>query len=471
MAETITAHQIEEKRVFKVAMTSLTGTTIEWYDFFLYGTAAALAFPALFFSANLPPLVALMAAFSTFAIGFLARPLGGILFGHYGDRLGRKRALVVALMMMGVATTLIGCLPTYQTIGWWAPFFLIVLRFVQGLAIGGQWGGAVLLITETAPKEKRGFYGSFAQVGAPAGVILANLVFLLVTASVSEEAFFAWAWRIPFLISIILIFLAMYVELRIEDSPAFKELQALKEAQDQAAIQRRAEERGESFAEAAREIKEERTPSPVFEALRAYPKTIGLAAGAFISIQVCFYMLIAFIIAYGSNPATLGLDRSMMLSAVLIAAAVMIPVLMYSAAYSDRKGRKGIYITGAVLSGIWAFALFPLVQTGSFLWITVGVTLGLAFVGMQYGPQAAFLSELFTTKMRYSGASMGYQIGAIIGGALAPMIATGLLAQFNSTIGISIYMALASVVTVVSVLMLQETYKVDMIDAAAEESS
>ena len=464
MAEIQEADQLEERQIFKIALTSLAGTTIEWYDFFIYGTAAALVFPAVFFSENLPPLIGLMAAFSTFAVGFIARPVGGIIFGHFGDRVGRKRALVIALLLMGGATTLIGLLPSFQTIGWFAPLLLILLRFAQGLAIGGQWGGAVLLITETAPKNKRGYYGSFAQVGAPAGVILANLVFLLVTASVSEEAFLSWGWRVPFLSSIVLIFLAMYIELRVQDSTAFRELQALKAEQDQEAIRRHAEQHHESLAEAEQEFIEERTPSPVLVALRAYPKTIALAAGAFVSIQVTFYMLVAFVIAYGTNEATLGLDRSMMLSAVLIGSAVMIPAIVLSALYSDKKGRKGVYITGAILTGVWGFALFPLIQTGSFLWITVAVSVGLGFVAMQYGPQAAFLSELFTTKMRYSGASLGYQIGAILGGALAPMIATLILAQFNSTIGISIYIALASVITVISVLMLQETYKTDLVD-------
>ncbi len=470
MAENQSAHQVEEKQIFKIAMTSLAGTSIEWYDFFLYGTMAALVFPTLFFSETLPPLVGLMASFSTFAVGFIARPVGGILFGHFGDRIGRKKALVYALVLMGAATTLIGVLPTYGTIGWLAPLLLILCRFAQGLAIGGQWGGAVLLITETAPKEKRGFYGSFAQVGAPAGVILANLIVLVVTGGMSDDAFMAWGWRIPFIISIVLIFLAMYVELRVQDTAAFRELKALKEEQDREAIRHRAEARGESLAEAEQEIIEERTPSPVMEALKAYPKTIALAAGAFISIQVTFYILFAFVIAYGTNEATLGLDRSMMLTAVLIAAAIMIPLLLISAAYSDRKGRKGVYISGAVLMGIWGFALFPLIDTGSFFWITVATTFGFGFVAMQYGPQAAFLSELFTTKMRYSGASMGYQIGAIVGGAFAPIIATAILAETGSTVGVSIYIALASVVTVASVLMLQETYDTDLVDAESEVS-
>ena len=468
MTEAQPVPQLEEKQILKIALTALSGTTIEWYDFFIYATAAALVFPSLFFASDVPPLVGVMLAFSTFAVGFIARPIGGVVFGHWGDRVGRKRALVIALMLMGVASTLIGCLPTYQSVGWFAPFMLVVLRFAQGLAIGGQWGGAVLLITETAPKEKRGFYGSFAQVGAPGGVILANLIFLVVTASVSEEAFMAWGWRVPFLLSIGLIFLAMYIELRLQDSTAFEELKAVKKRQDQEAARQRAQERGESLAEAEQELLEERTPSPVLEALKTYPKTIALAAGSFINAQVFFYILIAFSIFYGTNEASLGLDRSMMLAAVLIANVVAIPLLLLAGAYSDKRGRRGTYITGAILAGIWGFVLFPLLDTGSFLWITVAISVGMGTFAMQYGPQAAFFSELFTTKMRYSGVSMGYQIGAILGGALAPVIATALLAQFNSTIGISIYIALSAVISIVCVSLLQETSNTDMVDAKAE---
>lgn len=460
-----TRDRAPDKPILKVALTALAGTTIEWYDFFLYGTAAALVFPTVFFPEDLPPLVALLASFSTFAVGFLARPVGGIVFGHYGDRLGRKRALIVALVMMGVGTTLIGCLPSFAVVGAAAPTALILLRFVQGLAIGGQWGGAVLLITETAPEDRRGFYGSFAQIGVPAGVVFANLIFLLVNASVSPESFMAWGWRVPFLLSVLLIVLAVYIQFRIEDSPAFRQLRAIKEQKDADEIRQRAEARHESLAEAEAEIVAERQPSPVFEALKTYPKTIALAAGAFLAVQVTFYILIAFVVAYGTNPAGLGLQRSTMLAAVLIGAVVMVPALLISADISDRRGRRGVYIAGAVLLGIWGFVLFPLIDTGSFLWITVAICVGQVFVSMMYGPQAAFLAELFTTRVRYSGASLGYQLGAILGGALAPLIATAILAEFGGTFGISVYIAIACVITVISVLLLQETYQADLTKA------
>ncbi|MCH8141516.1 MAG: MHS family MFS transporter [Proteobacteria bacterium] len=431
-----------EQSMRRVALTSLAGTSIEWFDFFIYATAAALVFPTVFFAEDMPRSLSLIASFMTFAVGFLARPIGGILFGHYGDRVGRKKTLVFALMMMGIATTLIGLLPSYATAGVLAPVMLIVLRFVQGLAVGGQWGGAMLLVTENAPPNRRGFYGAFAQAGAPVGLILANLAFLITTASVSDEAFMTWGWRIPFLASVALIGLSLYVQLRLEDTPAFRELQALKEA------------KAESTAVPTR--------SPVLEALATYPKQIILAAGAFLAAQVTFYILITFVVAYTTNPDGLGLARSTILSAVLVSSFLQIPALFISASLSDKYGRRGIYMLGAALLGVWAFFLFPLIDTGSFLLITVAVCVGQILIALMYGPQAALLTELFSTHVRYSGASLGYQIGAILGGALAPIIATALYATYNSTVGISIYIAIACALTLLSVFLLSETYKTDL---------
>ncbi|MGQ0503003.1 MAG: MFS transporter [Panacagrimonas sp.] len=428
-----------EKSIVKVALTSLAATSIEWYDFFIYASAAALVFPALFFPAGMDPVVGLIASFSTFAVGFLARPVGGIVFGHFGDKLGRKKALVVALLMMGVSTTLIGCLPTYSSIGIAAPVLLVVLRFAQGLAIGGQWAGAVLLITESAPPEKRGFYGSFAQVGAPVGVILANLAFLAVTSFVSPDAFMEWGWRLPFLFSAVLIGIATFVQLRIEDTDDFRELQ------------QSGSQKGTAASAAA-------SGSPVLEALRLYPGRIALAAGAFLSVQVGFYILIAFVIAYGTNATIgLGLPKSTMLFAVMIGALAMVPSVLVSAAISDRYGRRGIFMLGALLFGLWAFAMFPLMSTRLFANIAIATAVGGLFVGMMYGPQAAFFAEMFGTKVRYSGASLGYQLGAILGGALAPLIATALLAGPYGAMGVSFYMAGASAVTLLATFMLKET--------------
>jgi len=448
-----------EKSMRTVATTSLVGTSIEWYDFFIYGTAAALIFPAAFFPSDLPPLVGLFAAFGTLAVGFIARPIGGIVFGHYGDKYGRKKALVTALMMMGIATTLIGCLPTYVLIGPLAPILLTLLRFVQGLAIGGQWGGAMLLVTENAPANKRGFYGAFAQAGAPCGIILANLSFLVVGAFVTDEQFIDWGWRIPFLLSVILIAMSLFVQLHIEDTAAFQELKKI-DAEKRKQESERSEE-GESPT-----VKER---SPVIEVIRTHPREILLAAGAFLSVQVTFYILVAFVIAYGTNVDGLALPREMLLSAVLIASFIQIPILFIASAYSDRHGRRGIYMLGAVLCGVWGFALFPLIETGSYLWIVVAITGGQIFVGMMYGPQAAFLTELFSTEVRYSGASLGYQLGAILGGAFAPLIATALWIQVG-TIYISIYIAFASLLTLISVMMLTETHGTDLNTAGAKKA-
>ena len=449
----------EIRSVRKVALTALAATSIEWYDFFLYGTAAALIFPTVFFPAEMPPLVSQLASFSTFAVGFIARPIGGIVFGHFGDRVGRKRALVTALLMMGIATTLMGCLPSYAVAGALAPLLLIVLRFVQGLAIGGQWAGAVLLATESAPPGQRGFYGSLAQTGAPIGTILANLAFLLVSTSLTDQAFLAWGWRVPFLVSVVLIALGLYVQLRLEDTAAFRELRVLKERRDAEAAAERARQSRIGIEAARAELAAERQPSPVLEAVRTYPRQIALAAGSFIAAQVTFYILVAFVIAYGSGASGLGIPRSTMLVGVLIGAVVMIPGVIVAAVVSDRYGRRGVIMLAAAALALWGFALFPLIDTRSLLWISVGIGVGQVLVGAMYGPQAAFFAEIFETRVRYSGASLGYQLGGILGGGLAPIIATALLARYGNTTGISVYIALACLVSFVSVRWLKETYR------------
>ena len=424
----------------KVALTALAGTSIEWYDFFLYGAAAALIFPTAFFG-EATPSTALILSLLTFAAGFIARPIGGIIFGHYGDRVGRKKTLVIALILMGVSSTLIGLLPTYAMIGVTAPILLTSLRFAQGLAIGGQWGGAMLLVTESAPSDKRGYYGAFAQAGAPVGVILANLAFIITSSLVSEESFYSWGWRIPFLASAILIGISMYIQLNLEDTKAFKELQAMRESH-----------------EGNNEVVKR---SPILEAIKKYPKRIALAAGAFLSIQVTFYILIAFLLAYGVSSAEISRDD--MLAAVLIASAIMVPCQFIFSSYSDRHGRKGIFMAGAMLTGLWAFAIFPLVDTGNFWLIVLAITMGLIFVGMMYGPQAAFFTELFSTEVRYSGATLGYQFGAILGGAFAPTIAAFLWNNYG-IFWVSVYIAFASLLTLFSVMALTETYQNNLSD-------
>lgn len=431
-----------DANIRKVALTALAGTSIEWYDFFLYGAAAALVFPTVFFGET-EPATAYILSFLTFAAGFIARPIGGIIFGHFGDRVGRKKTLVMALLLMGISSTLIGLLPTYAMIGVTAPILLTALRFAQGLAIGGQWGGAMLLVTESAPDDKRGYYGAYAQAGAPVGVILANLAFILTSALVSEEFFITWGWRIPFLASVILIGISMYIQLNLEDTKAFRELEAS------------TKEKEMDEAEVSKPINR----SPILEAIKKYPQRIALAAGAFLSVQVTFYILIAFLLAYGV--ASAGMSRDDMLIAVLIASAIMVPVQFMFSAYSDRHGRRGVFMLGAALTAIWGFCVFPLVDTGNFWLIVLAITGGLTFLSMMYGPQAAFFTELFNTEVRYSGATLGYQLGAIVGGAFAPTIAAKLWIDYD-IFWVSAYIAFASILSLLSVMMLTETYKSDL---------
>ncbi len=417
----------------KLVLIGLSATSIEWYDFFLYGTAAALVFPTVFFAGTLSPAVALIASFGTFAAGFVARPVGAVVFGHFGDWKGRKSALVTALYLMGCATTLIGCLPSYASAGALAPVLLVALRFLQGLAIGGQWGGAMLLITENCPSARRGFYGSFAQMGVPVGLILANLAFLLTSRAMDSAAFANWGWRIPFLLSVVLVGLAVFVHRHAEDSEVFRRQKA----------------------EGASEF-------PIFEALRQYPSQIALAAGAVIAVNATFYVLVTFVVAYGSSAGGLQISRATMLMAVLISACFMSVALVAAGAWSDRFGRRGVYRLGCVIVGAWAFALFPLIQTRSLLWITIALSVGNAGCALMYGPQAALFAELFATKVRYSCASLGVQLGAIFGGGFAPLIAASLMARYHDSIAISIYVVAICAVSFISVTLLGETRHLDL---------
>jgi MFS family permease len=416
-----------------VAM-SLAGSSIEWYDFFLYGVGAALVFPGLFFPSTLPHSVALFASFGTFAVGFVARPVGAVLFGHVGDRIGRRSALASALVLMGLATTLIACLPSYAVAGVAAPLVLVLLRFAQGLAIGGQWGGAMLLIVENAPRARRGYYGSFAQAGVPVGVVTANLAFLALGALTSPEDFVVWGWRLPFFLSVVLVMLGVYVHLKVEETPAYRELLAASGVERKTAVR-----------------------SPIITALLSHPRAIVQTAGAFLAINLCFYISITYVISYGTDPDGLAIPRTVMLAAVLIASAVMSPLLIAAGALSDRFGRRRVYMTGAVLTGLSSFTLFPLIDTRSLPWIALGVAATMGCNNLMYGPQAALFGELFPTSVRYSGASLGYQTGAILGGGFAPLVATALVAHYHSTLGVSIYMALACLIAFVSVASLRET--------------
>jgi MFS family permease len=435
-----TAHPASGKSL-RFALLGLAGASIEWYDFFLYATASALIFPRLFFPSTLSPSVALIASFSTFAFGFIARPVGAVLFGHLGDRVGRKTAFATALVTMGCATSLIGLVPSYQSAGMLAPLALILLRLTQGLALGGQWGGATLLATESAPHARRGLYGGIAQAGVPVGVVLANLALLLANAGHSREAFLAYGWRIPFLCSIVLVGLGLYIHFRVQETAAF------------------------------REVKHPtmRRPSPVLEALRTHPRTILVAAGAYLSSTLWFYILITYVVAYGTSDTGLGLSRGSLLTAVLIANVVRLPADILSGALSDRFGRRRLVMIGIALSGLWAFVLFPLMQTRSLPWIILGIGVGSWLTGCSYGPLAAMFSELFHTRVRYSAASIAYQLGAISGGGLAPIIASALYAHYHSNLSISLYIAAACALSLLCTARLRET-RSTRLDAPAEHS-
>ncbi|MCE9670058.1 MHS family MFS transporter [Myxococcus stipitatus] len=429
-----TAHE-QRDSILKVAVASFIGTAIEWYDFFLYGTAAALVFNRLFFP-SFDPLTGTMAAFGTFAVGFVARPLGGVVFGHYGDRLGRKAMLSATLMLMGVATFAVGLLPTYEHVGAWAPALLVLLRLVQGFGLGGEWGGAVLMAVEHAPAHRRGFYGSWPQMGAPAGLLVATAVFN-VFSRLPEADFIAWGWRVPFLLSAVLIGMGVFIRLKVAESPVFR----------------------------ARPKQEEQASLPVLDALRQYPRQILLAMGARFAENGFFYIITTFVLSYGTE--RLGLPRTTILNGVLVATAVHLVAIPTFGAASDRFGRRPIYLAGALGCGLMAFPFFWLVDTREAALITSAITLGIVAHAAMYGPQASFFSELFGTRVRYSAASLGYQLASVFAGGLSPFIATALLARSGGqSWPVSLYMVVLAAITLVSVWLSAETFRARLTEEA-----
>ncbi|WP_329391042.1 MFS transporter [Streptomyces sp. NBC_01716] len=442
--------QPRRANIGRIVAASLVGTTIEWYDFFLYGSAAALVFNTLFFPSS-DPLVGTLLAFLTYAVGFAARPLGGIVFGHYGDKIGRKKLLVFSLLLMGGATFAMGLLPTHATIGVGAPILLTVLRLVQGFALGGEWGGAILIVSEHGGDKRRGFWASWPQAGAPGGNLLATGVLALLAAIQSDEAFLAWGWRVPFLLSGVLVMIGLWIRISVEESPVFLEAQrkAAEEAARAAGTTAKGGEGGEGGVPA---VKEE---APVVQVFRKSWREVLVAIGTRFGENVSYYILTAFVLVYVT--VHLELPKSDALNAVLIGSAVHFVTIPMWGALSDRLGRRPVTQIGAVGMVGWAFAFFALLDTESFPVIALAVTVGLLFHGAMYGPQAAFISEMFDTRVRYSGASMGSQLASIVGGALAPLIAVELLKDYDSSVPVSLYLSAAALVTVVTVWVAKET--------------
>lgn len=416
----------------KVAFASAIGATIEWYDFFIYGTAAALVFGQLFFT-QLDPAVGTIVAFATFAVGFLARPLGAFIFGHYGDRIGRKAMLILTLFIMGVATFLIGLLPTYETIGLWAPILLVTLRVLQGIAVGGEYGGAVLMAVEYAPEGRRGFYGSWPQVGVPAGLLLASGAFGLLSL-LPEEQFLAWGWRIAFVASIVLVAVGMYIRLQILETPAFRQV---REAQEEATI-------------------------PFMEMLRNQPKQLILGMGTRWIEGLVFNAYGVFAVSYIVN--NLGLSRSTALTGITIAAAFGVVLIPIYGALSDRVGRRVVYSAGVVLFGLFVIPSFMLINTQEtiWIWLAIVVALGLIYPAI-YAPLAAFWAELFDTRIRYTGVGAVYQFSGVFASGLTPLIGASLVAYSGGSPWLFVgYMIVVTVISLTAMFVSPETYRKDI---------
>jgi len=416
----------------RVVMASLIGTTIEWYDFFLYGSAAALVFNKLFFP-EFDPLTGTLLAFATYALGFVARPVGGVVFGHFGDRIGRKRLLMLSLVLMGIATILIGLLPTYAQIGVWAPIALIALRLVQGFAVGGEWGGAVLMAAEHGDAARRGFWASWPQAGVPAGNLLAAAVLAIMAAVQTEAEFLDWGWRVPFILSALLVIVGWYIRNRVAESPMFEtEVEA---------------------AEAPAKV-------PAMDVLRERPKALVLGAGLRLGENISYYILTVFSLTYLVDVSKES--RSLALNALLVGAAVQFLAIPLLALLSDKIGRRPVYAFGAFGLALWSFVMFGLLGSGDNASIILALVVGLVLHGSMYGPQAAFITELFPTRIRYSGVSIAYQLTSIVAGSLAPIIALWLYKQYGSATPVAVYVGTACLISGISALLARETRGVEL---------
>lgn len=433
----------ESSGLKRIVAASMVGTVVEWYEFFLYATAASLVFGKFFFPNAGSELDGIIAAFLTYAVGFIARPLGGIVFGQIGDRLGRKHTLQVTIVLVGAATFLMGCLPGFTSIGYWAPALLVALRFIQGFAVGGEWGGAVLLVAEHSPNKSRGFWSSWPQAAVPVGNLLATLVLLATSWLLPADQFLGWGWRIAFWLSAIIVVIGYYIRTHVSEAPIFLEARAQVEA-----------EKAISYG--------------VLEVVRKYPRGILGAMGLRFAENILYYIIVSFSIVY--LVTVHQYDTSQLLLALLIAHVVHFLVIPQVGRLSDAIGRKPVYLAGAVLGSTWAFFAFPLFDTLNPVLIVLAITIGLCFHALMYAGQPAIMSEMFPTRMRYSGVSLGYQVTSILAGSLAPIIASALLQRYGSWVPVAIYILIACAITVVAVLTLTETRgaslrEVDAVDA------
>ncbi|GAA3565387.1 MFS transporter [Amycolatopsis ultiminotia] len=404
-----------------MALASAVGTTIEWYDYFIYSTATALVFNKLFFP-SLSPAAGTLAGFATLGVGFVARPLGGIIWGHFGDRVGRKAMLVASLLLMGLATAGVGVLPTFEQAGVAAPVLLVVLRVLQGISAGGEWGGAALMAVEHAPEGSRGRYGSFSQIGVPAGLILAQLVFFAVNSSLAPDTFRSWGWRVPFLISLVLVGVGLVIRLRVEESPVFARLRS----------------------------NDTRSRLPIVEVLRARPWQVVTAAVSFIANTAIGYIFFAYLLSYGT--AVLKLSSTTMLVVVIVGSVVWLVSIVAAATWSDTAGRKPVYLAGSVLLVVWSIPFFLLVDTRQPWLLVVAVVVLNVGLGATYGPQSALFAELFEPRFRYSGSSFAYAVGAVLGGGFAPLIATALQSATGTSLSVALYMVGVGVLSLLAVL-------------------
>ena len=433
----------EKSGLRKIVAASMVGTIVEWYEFFLYATAASLVFGKFFFPNAGSELDGIIAAFLTYAVGFIARPLGGIVFGQIGDRLGRKHTLQVTIILVGAATFLMGCLPGFNSIGYWAPALLVILRFIQGFAVGGEWGGAVLLVAEHSPNKTRGFWSSWPQAAVPVGNLLATLVLLTMSWILPAEQFLGWGWRVAFWLSAIIVVIGYYIRTHVSEAPIFLEARAQVEA-----------EKAISYG--------------VMEVVRKYPKGILGAMGLRFAENILYYTIVSFSLVY--LVTVHQYNTSQLLLALLLAHVVHFLVIPQVGRLSDRFGRKPVYLAGAVLGSTWAFFAFPMFDTLNPVVIVAAITIGLCFHALMYAGQPAIMAEMFPTRMRYSGVSLGYQVTSILAGSMAPIIATALLQQYKSWLPVAFYLVIACAITVVAVVTLKETRGISLREVDAEDA-